>query len=172
MRFRSGLIAGLVAVTVVTLATGAQARDFEMGGDTDYPYSIMAPERGTPVHRHAKLSSKARRHAATQREPVELFEHGPSGSGLYTVRGSSGSVLPTPLPRTQLIPPEGNPTPTLPTLPQQEGPTILTGAPHPIPNLPHGTESFQDRASRCAFQKSLYNVPGTLSNQYMGSCLQ
>jgi hypothetical protein len=41
-----------------------------------------------------------------------------------------------------------------------------------IPNLAHGPETFQDRASRCAFQSGLYGVPGTLRNQYMGACLQ
>jgi len=95
-----------------------------------------------------------------------------TGKAFPTVRGSSGSVLPTPLPRTPLIPPEGGGTLTMHALPQEQGPTVLPGASNPIPNLPHGPETFQDRASRCATQQSLYNVPGTLKNQYMGSCVQ
>ena len=38
--------------------------------------------------------------------------------------------------------------------------------------VPHGQETFQDRASRCAFQSGLYAVPGSLRNRYMGACLQ
>jgi hypothetical protein len=38
--------------------------------------------------------------------------------------------------------------------------------------LPHGVETFQDRASRCAHQQGLYGVPGTASNQYMSACIQ
>ena len=81
-------------------------------------------------------------------------------------------MLPTPLPKTQLIPPEGSSTPSVNAASQGQGSTILPGM-NPIPNVPHGAaESFQDRASRCAFQQGLYNVPGTASTQYMGACLQ
>jgi hypothetical protein len=86
-------------------------------------------------------------------------------------RGSSGSVLPTPLPRTQLIPPEGRSTPVA-LLPQEQPPTVVPGLARPIPNLSHGPETFQDRASRCAFQQGLNGVPGTASNRYMGACLR
>jgi hypothetical protein len=79
--------------------------------------------------------------------------------------------LPTPLPRTQAIPPEGGGIAAVPALPQEQGPTFLPGR-NPIPNLPHGPETFQDRASRCAHQQGLYGVPGTASNQYMSACIQ
>jgi hypothetical protein len=81
-------------------------------------------------------------------------------------------VLPTPLPRTQLIPPEGGGTLTVPPLQQEQGRTRIPGTAQIIPNLPHGQETFQDRASRCAFQSGLYAVPGSLRNRYMGACLQ
>jgi hypothetical protein len=92
--------------------------------------------------------------------------------GLYAARGSSGSVLPTPLPKTQLIPPEGGGMLTLPPMQQQQGPTQIPGTAQIIPNLPHGAETFQDRASRCTFQSGLYGVSGNLRNQYMGACAQ
>jgi hypothetical protein len=95
-----------------------------------------------------------------------------AGIALHAARGSSGSVLPTPLPRTPLIPPEGGGALTTHALPQEQGPTVLPGLSRPIPNLPHGTETFQDRASRCATQAGLNSVPGTLTNQYMGACVQ
>jgi hypothetical protein len=174
MRLRLSLICGVV----LAIASGAQARDFEMGSDNEYPYSIMAPEPGTGPHHHARVSARARHlgarpRAATSQEPVmPLAPQQDTGRVLHAARGSSGSVLPTPLPRTPLIPPEGGGTLTTHAFPQDQGPTVLPGASNPIPNLPHGTETFQDRASRCAFQQSLSNVPGTLSNQYMGACIQ
>jgi hypothetical protein len=48
----------------------------------------------------------------------------------------------------------------------------VPGVANPVPNLPHGTETFQDRASRCAFQSGLYNVPGAARSQYIGGCVQ
>ncbi|MGC1776476.1 MAG: hypothetical protein WBB34_00915 [Xanthobacteraceae bacterium] len=82
-------------------------------------------------------------------------------------------MLPTALPRTTLIPPEGSGRLALPPVAQEQGPSIVPGGvTNPVPNLPHGAETFQDRASRCAFQSGLYNVPGTVRSQYMGGCVQ
>ena len=157
-QFLDCFVASLLAMTTglataIVAVTGAQARDFEMGGDNQYPYSIMAPEPGVAAHRHS---------AAQQ----------PQHHRFYTGRGSSGSVLPTPLPRTPLMQPEGSGAVTLPAVPKEQSPIILQGSTTPIPSLPHGPETFQDRASRCAFQSGLYNVPGNLRTQYTGSCVQ
>jgi hypothetical protein len=175
VKLRLSLLCGLVLA--VAMISGAWARDFEMGSDSEYPNSIMAPEPGTRSHHHARMSARARHlgarpPAVTSQEPVMPLARQETGRAFPTVRGSSGSVLPTPLPRTPLIPPEGGGTLTTHALPQEQGPTVLPGASNPIPNLPHGPETFQDRASRCATQQSLYNVPGTLRSQYMGSCVQ
>ena len=138
-------------------------------GYKGYPYSIMVPEPGS-----------ARRHReATTIPPADtraVHEPAPSTMPRYphralVARGSSGSVLPTPLPRTQLIPPEGQSAPIVRSLPQEQPPTVVPGIVRPIPNLPHGAETFQDRASRCAFQQSINGVPGTASTRYMGACL-
>ncbi len=161
---RFSLYAAALAALLGTPAGHARAQ-----GYPGYPYTIMTPERPAGVHRGRIVSRKP--HARTTRHSGE-----PS-LGLYAnrsrtaPRGSSGSVLPTPLPRTALIPPEGGTAPILQASPGQQGATVLPGT-SPIPNLPHGPETFQDRASRCAFQQGLYNVPGTLSNQYMGACVQ
>lgn len=159
------LISGL-ALVVTTSAT-AQARDIKMGGDSNYPYSIMAPERGTASHHRATVSVRTRQQKLP-RAAKPLAE--PSKPGrYYAVRGSSGSVLPTPLPHTQLIPPEGGGAPAVHAGPQEQGPTVLPGL-NPIPNLPHGPETFQDRASRCAQQQGLYGVPASASGLYMHTC--
>jgi hypothetical protein len=149
---------------VIAASAVAQARNIEMGGDSNYPYSIIVPEPGTGHHgasarsRHLKSPSAEKSLAARPRR-----------TSSYAVRGSSGSVLPTPLPKTQLIPPEGGSAPIIQTAPQQQGPTVLPGL-NPIPNLPHGTETFQDRASRCAQQQGLYGVPATATGIYMHTC--
>lgn len=154
----------------------------EAQGYPGYPYSIMTPERGAAIHqravphRGARASETAPAPAAATHHPSllgrEKFIAKLHRRGLYAARGSSGSVLPTPLPRTQLIPPEGGGTLTVPPLQQEQGPTRIPGTAQIIPNLPHGQETFQDRASRCTFQSGLYAVPGNLRNRYMGACLQ
>jgi hypothetical protein len=158
------LLSGLALVIAASAA--AQARDIEMGGDGNYPYSIMAPEPGTGHHRG--VASVRSQHIKSPSAEKPLAARPPRTSS-YAVRGSSGSVLPTPLPKTQLILPEGGSAPIIHTGPQEQGPTVLPGM-NPIPNLPHGTETFQDRASRCAQQQGLYGVPATATGIYMHSC--
>jgi hypothetical protein len=162
---RLHLIGGLALAMAVTC--GAQARDFEMGDDNDYLYSIMTPEPGTAGH-HRATAPRRVRHGETSQRPV--ISPAKRSSNLFTTRGSSGSVLPTPLPRTQLIPPEGGGFPIARALPQEQGPTVVPGLTNPVPNLPHGPETFQDRASRCGMQQGLNGVPPTASSQYMHAC--
>jgi hypothetical protein len=171
-RFCIVLLAAALSVVSVVEALGQDYPGF--------PYTIMTPERGSG--RHAVIGT-SHEHRAAQNSKIanarhssllgrEKFINKLHRHGLYAARGSSGSVLPTPLPRTQLIPPEGGGSLTTPTLPQEQGPTIIPGYHRPIPNLAHGPETFQDRASRCAFQSGLYNVPGTVRSRYMGACVQ
>jgi hypothetical protein len=164
VRLGLSLISGLTFV-IVTSAV-AQARDIEMGGDSNYPYSIMAPEPGTSHHRAAAPTRSQHLKSPGVEKPLAAR---PSRTSSYAVRGSSGSVLPTPPPKTQLIPPEGGSAPIIRAAPQEQGPTVLPGM-NPIPNLPHGAETFQDRASRCAQQQGLYGVPATATGIYMHTC--
>jgi hypothetical protein len=152
----------IVALVVLFGAVQATAREF------NDPYSIMAPERGALRHHAPKSLWRTRRAPAFQNENAV---HRHARGHAHIARGSSGVVLPTPLPRTQLIPPEGGGLPIARSAPQQQGVIVLPGV-SPIPSLPHGPETFQDRASRCAFQQGLYNVPGNLGTQYMGACVQ
>jgi hypothetical protein len=158
----------LLFSVALLMASGvvAHARDFEMGGDNEYPYSIMAPEPGTAAHHRATT-----RHYAPAHGPAKSLAKSSKRGSRFAARGSSGSVLPTPLPRTPLIPPEGGGTPAVHAPPQDQGPTILPSG-RAIPNLPHGPETFQDRASRCAFQAGLYGVPNGATSRYMGTCVQ
>jgi hypothetical protein len=136
-----------------------------------YPYTIMAPERGAIRHHHVEESKR------TARSPARKISRASANRrharrNIAVARGSAGSVLPAPLPRTPLIAPEGGGAATVRVAPQEQGPTAVPGIANPVPNLPHGAETFQDRASRCVMQQGLYGVPGSSSTQYMGACLQ
>jgi len=166
-----------LAMTVLALALVAAAPDYAVAqGYPGYPDTIMVPEGGTAGHHAARGTARA---APPAHMHASLLGHELFVSKLHrrpgvfvATRGSSGVVLPTPLPRTTLIPPERAGTLTLPPVVREQGPSIVPGIRNPVPNLPHGPETFQDRASRCAFQSGLYNVPGTARSQYMGGCVQ
>lgn len=152
----------IAALALILAARHASAQSFSD------PYSIMAPER-VPARHHLHKSPMRTRHLRPSGEGAAAQHSARKHASI--AHGSSGVVLPTPLPRTQLIPPEDGSAPLIRPAPQQPGATVLPGV-NPIPSLPHGPETFQDRASRCAFQQGLYNVPGKLSTRYMGACVQ
>ncbi len=145
------LAAALLAMSILLCSGIARALE---PADDQYPNSIIAPEPGY----HRPL------HAVKPLTPQTLHHH------FHHAHGSSGSVLPTPLPKTQAIPPEGGSLAATPMLPQEQSPTILPNG-RSVPNLPHGSETFQDRASRCVHQQAVNNIPGSASTQYMAACL-
>jgi hypothetical protein len=151
------LVRNLAPVFILLLsATGhAAAQDYP-----GFPYTIVAPTHGAAVHHRAEIPRRAARSRYHTRRNVAV------------ARASSGSVLPRPVPRTPLIPPEGGGIAAVRVAPQEQAPTTVPGLANPVPNLPHGAETFQDRASRCVMQQGLYGVPGTASSQYMGACVQ
>lgn len=171
-----GCFAALAMTVLVLALVAASLGHAAAQGYPGYPDTIMVPEGG-PARHHtprdtAKIAPPAHAHPSLlgHEDFVGKLHRRP---GVFVAaRGSSGSVLPTPLPRTTLIPPEGVGTLTLPPVVQEQGPSIVPGIRNPVPNLPHGPETFQDRASRCAFQSGLYDVPGTARSQYMGGCVQ
>jgi hypothetical protein len=203
MRFRvlprlvSHHLMSVTALSAVALLVGsinaAKARDFEMGGDSNY--SIMAPEPGTGSHhaarnRHGRTSrhqsqsltdtqkalqdsQKALQDSAAIVNPLndtpEQIQTFKRNRRATAWRGSSGIVLPTPLPGPTHYGPVGTPAAPLRSV-EQPGPTILPSG-RAIPNLPHGPETFQDRASRCAFQSSINNIHAGQFGSYMGSCM-
>lgn len=97
--------------------------------------------------------------------------------GLERVRvgGSSAYIAPAPLPSSQIFPAAPVPPPPNQSTPQEPPiwvPGLAPGLNNPVPNLPHGPETSQDRRSRCMFQSGLYGVPLTSIPQYMGLCTQ
>jgi hypothetical protein len=187
-------LTALSAAALLASAIGAaNARDFEMGGDSNY--SIMAPEPGTGSHhavrtRHGRTSQhqsqsltetekvlqdskKALQDSAAIASPLndtpEQIETFKRNRRETASRGSSGIVLPTPLPGPTHYGHIGTPAAPLLSV-EQPGPTILPSG-RAIPNLPHGPETFQDRASRCAYQSSINNIHAGQFGSYMGSCM-
>jgi hypothetical protein len=190
------LLALLSATALLATALcGAQARDFEMGGDGNY--NIMAPEPGTgPRHvvrdRHGRTSRHSQSLTASQKAPqqpaqdttkdaataassitdtpeqIDTFKRNRAATA---GRGSSDPVLPTPLPGPRHYAPlNTGPGLAVNPLPREQPPTVLPGTGRVIPNLPHGPENFQERASRCAFQSSINSVPGGQMSSYMHNC--
>jgi len=197
-RFASFRLISLTTLSAAALLAGAigaaNARDFEMGGDSNY--SIMAPEPGTGSHHAARnRHGRTSRHqppslTATQKalqdsrqalqdsaaiasplndtpEQIETFKRNRRANAW---RGSSGIVLPTPLPGPTHYGPVGTPAAPLRSV-EQPGPTILPGTARAIPNLPHGPETFQDRASRCSYQSSINGIHAGQFGNYMASCM-
>ena len=181
-------IFALLSATALLMAAmpAAQARDFEMGGDGNY--NIMAPEPGTGPHRvvrsrHTRTSARHSRastgsqngaQAGTQAasqpidtpEQIQTFKR---NRRTFASRGSSGLVLPTPPAGPTHYAPIGTPAVSQQSV-EQPGPTILPSG-RAIPNLPHGPETFQGRASRCAFQSSINNIHAGGFGSYMASCM-
>jgi len=180
-----------------TAVCAANARDFEMGGDGNY--SIMAPEPAPGPHhavrnRHVRTTPRHARSLAagkSETQKAEISKAGTQGAPqgvnstvgtpaqietfkrnrrAFASRGSSGLVLPTPPAGPTHYAPIGTPAAPLRSV-EQPGPTILPGSRRAIPNLPHGPETFQDRASRCAFQSSINNIHAGQFGNYMASCM-
>jgi hypothetical protein len=165
------------AALIAAAMCEAQAQDLTVGGDGNY--NIMAPEPGSGPHhvvrdRRGRTSSRRLQSSTTTQQAVqdtpEQIETYKRNRRIYASRGSSGLVLPTPLPGPTHYAPIGTPPPTQHSV-EQPGPTILPGSGRAIPNLPHGPETFQDRASRCAFQSSINNIHAGQFGSYMASCM-
>ena len=114
-------IACCCALTLIAAQVAPAAGQAYQG----YPYSIMTPEPGTTGHHRATAAAPARSPQASllgREKFVAKLHRGPK---VFVSHGSSGSVLPTPLPRTQAIPPEGGGIAAVPALPQEQGATIV-----------------------------------------------
>ncbi len=92
-------------------------------------------------------------------------------------RGSSTIVYPAPLPPPAHYNPQ--PPPSVITRPAEVPPPLLvpqTGRvlpnlPTAVPSGPNGTETYQDRAVRCAHQAGVYGQTAGDRPSYIGSCI-
>ncbi len=115
------------------------------------PYSIMVPEPGTPA---AKPAPKPEPWLAPKyKSPRGTRQH------ISVPRPTAPKVTaPTPpkVPPPIVVPQTGRVLPNLPAL---------------SPSGPHGTESFQDRAARCAHQAGMYGDAAGNRSAYINSCV-
>ena len=155
----------LVVLLMLTLVVPAVAGESDDSGTIN----IMRPEpeHTGGEHRHA---NKARGHrAADERKGFGVKED--------TRRGSAGAVYPTPLPAPQPplpVPHQQVVTPQ-PVVPPslfvpQTGRT-LPNLPTVAPSGPNGTETYQDRALRCAHQAGVYGQAAGDRSSYINSCI-
>jgi hypothetical protein len=153
---------------VFVLALAAPVRATQPGDDRG-TINIMRPEPAAPAAKHRR-PHKARSH----REAKE-----PKGYGIKQDlrRGSSGAVLPAPLPAPQpplVVPHQQVVTPqpvTPPPLYVPQTGRALPNLPNPAPSGPHGQDTFQDRAARCAHQAGVYGQAAGNTSTYINSCI-
>jgi len=81
-------------------------------------------------------------------------------------RGSTERVV-IPPPARPLSPPAGVPPPLY--VPQTG--RLLPNLPNLAPSGPHGQETFQDRAARCAHQAGVYGQTAGNATTYINSCI-
>ncbi len=135
----------VVAMTIVLVSVAVAAGPAcDRPGDDQYPNSIMAPEPGTTSHHRS--AAPARSGHPEPARPRKICRQAPPRRKNVCHPWIVGIGAADPLPRTTLIPPEGDARLTEPAIPQQQGPSVVPGLTNPVPNLPHGAETFQDRA--------------------------
>jgi hypothetical protein len=112
----------------------------------DNSYIIMKPEPGRPYEVPEPWL------APKYRSPRGTREHVKGPRPLKPARAPTASKVPPPI----MVPETGRVLPNLPTL---------------SPSGPHGTETFQDRAARCAHQSGMYGNAAGNRNVYIGTCV-
>jgi hypothetical protein len=142
---RRGLLPILLAAVALAPWTGALAQKnggYDILGDN---YSIMVPEKG------ARRAPPEPWLAPKYRSPRGTVKHVviPHPG---TVPQSRAATVPPPI----IVPQTGRALPNLPT---------VSGS------GPGGTETFQDRAARCAHQAGVYGQAAGDRGNYIGTCI-
>jgi hypothetical protein len=109
---------------------------------------LMAGALAVPAH-WARAQSNTPWLTPTYRSPPNLSEQ-------HAMPPPPEPHAPVQSPPPPIVSPHGQPLPNLPTL---------------APSGPHGRESFQDRAARCAHQADLYGLSRGDRSTYIGNCV-
>ena len=112
----------------------------------DNPYTIMRPEPGHPEE--------------LPQPWLPPRYHSPRGTKQHVT--PPRREPPVPAPRAARVPP--------PIVSPETG-RLLPNLPNPAPSGPNGTETFQDRAARCAHQAGVYGSEAGNRNAYIGTCV-
>jgi hypothetical protein len=172
-RYLVGVTCAFPLIVVLIMAFGGPAVRAQTNPDTG-TINIMTPEVSSPAHRH-----KARHGRAKPETPAPAGERKRAGTPQPKIRrGSSNPVYPAPLPAPQGFSPP--PSHAVVTRPPAVPPSLYvpqTG--RSLPNVPAisgsgpgGSETYQDRAARCAHQAGVYGPAATGDrNAYIGGCI-
>jgi hypothetical protein len=130
------------SLLVACLALTLPALTQSVSAETDVsPFSIMRPE---PVYPEPWLPPKYRSPHGTPQHIKPSRRVSPPHTGRAKV--------PPPI----IVPETGRALPNLPTV---------------SPSGPNGTETYQDRALRCAHQAGVYGQAAGNRNAYIGTCI-
>ena len=147
----------VLSVALATAATPAQTRNILSDN-----YSIMVPEKGSKqkqkVSEQKASKEKVSKLKVSQREQSE-----PRLAPKY--KSPSGTEQQVRIPQSKIVNPPsatGSGSVYVP----QTGQTFQN-----LPTPGRGTETSQDRATRCTHQAGVYGQTGGARGAYMGSCL-
>ncbi len=93
---------------------------------------------------------------AAHAQPTPTYQSPPNLSRQNAMPQGPSPHAPVQSPPPPIVSPHGQPLQNLPTL---------------APSGPHGRESFQDRAARCAHQADVYGVERGDRSSYIGNCV-
>jgi hypothetical protein len=157
MREPSMMMVIVLSAALATPATAAQTRNIL--GDN---YSIMVPEKGSKLKQKVSNQKVSKQKVSNQK--VSKREQ-PKPRFAPKYKSPSGTEQQVNIPRAKTVNPpraSGSGSVYVP----QTGQTFQN-----LPTPGRGTETSQDRATRCTHQAGVYGQTGGARGSYMGSCL-
>jgi hypothetical protein len=157
MREPSMMMVIVLSAALATPATAAQTRNIL--GDN---YSIMVPEKGSKPKQKVSNQKVSKQKVSNQK--VSKREQ-PKPRFAPKYKSPSGTEQQVNIPRVKTVNPpraSGSGSVYVP----QTGQTFQN-----LPTPGRGTETSQDRATRCTHQAGVYGQTGGARGSYMGSCL-
>jgi hypothetical protein len=157
MRESSMMMVIVLSAALATPATAAQTRNIL--GDN---YSIMVPEKGSKPKQNVSNQKVSKQKVSNQK--VSKREQ-PKPRFAPKYKSPSGTEQQVNIPRAKTVNPpraSGSGSVYVP----QTGQTFQN-----LPTPGRGTETSQDRATRCTHQAGVYGQTGGARGSYMGSCL-
>jgi hypothetical protein len=157
----------VLAFLLALAALAAPATAAEPNVDLGIP-DIMKPEPGTKPEKPPNTEKRPKAEKPAKNERIRKRA---------STRGSSVIVRPAPLPPPLRYRPQ--PAPAImahppavppPMLVPQTG-QVLPNLPAPVGSGPNGSETYQDRAARCAHQAGVYGSQAGNRNAYVGGCI-
>jgi hypothetical protein len=159
MRQPSMIMLLVLSAALATPATAAQTRNIL--GDN---YSIMVPEKGSKQKQKVFKQNVSKQNQKESKQKVSKREQPkPRLAPKYQSPSGTQQQVNIPKPKT-LNPPRASGTGSVHV--PQTGQTFQN-----LPTLGRGTETSQDRATRCTHQAGVYGQTGGARGSYMGSCL-